>query len=428
MARMIASRSLRAASGNGAPKTGFIAETGTEVEVLEEADIWSRIRLPETDGAPEGWVPSAAIGADSDVSAALDEIEVADYCVRRGYGFGCSPYYLMALAELRSDLMNLPGDGPGGLRGIFAMTEPEWEAMRDNPAYLVSFQPGSILVWRAQVLAFAAATAAMQRRVAEVIDRQPSMAELAFAQVFGSAALKTALDAPQTPVETVIAGLDADALIAEDVDAGAIAQRGLPLADGTPIEDVMTALKDGLQTAFDGTADSVQSKAEAYLQELAAAGAGTPQPVAEIDWTSPHLQGLSEERLGNARLILEMFAKAGYGAVAQVAALANGIAESGLDQTAANLSGESSIGIFQLNQQGGLGQGYDAAYLKVARNNIAIMLNEILKPYQKAAREIFMTTDDLREAVRVFVYEFERPADKPGQAAKRFEIAQTLVA
>lgn len=51
-----------------------------------------------------------------------------------------------------------------------------------------------------------------------------------------------------------------------------------------------------------------------------------------------------------AQLIVKRFEEAGYGVVQQVAALANAIAESGLDPKIKAAGDEDSWGLFQINR------------------------------------------------------------------------------
>ncbi|MEM9359962.1 MAG: phage tail tip lysozyme, partial [Pseudomonadota bacterium] len=160
------------------------------------------------------------------------------------------------------------------------------------------------------------------------------------------------------------------------------------------------------------------------LEKLNLNAVGAPQPMAALDFTSSHLS--TQMQRDNAQKIVRAFAQAGYGAVAQIAAVANAIGESGLDHMAANTNGEDSHGLFQLNRKRGVGTGHTVEDLQNADKNIAIMLNHIIEPYNKAARHTFMTTKKLAEAVQVFVFEFEKPADKAGATATRIGIAKSI--
>jgi hypothetical protein len=81
-----------------------------------------------------------------------------------------------------------------------------------------------------------------------------------------------------------------------------------------------------------------------------------------------------------------------------------------------------SFGLFQLNQKG-VGAGFQAATLQDPEQNIKITLDYIRVhniPFNKAA--------SLRDAVSVFVRQFERPANQDAAVATRFGIAEKLFA
>lgn len=123
-----------------------------------------------------------------------------------------------------------------------------------------------------------------------------------------------------------------------------------------------------------------------------------------------------------AGLILKAFAAAGYGRNQQIAALANAIGESNLNPRTHNTRGEDSVGLFQLNRNGGVGTGHSVERLMDPAFNTERIIAEARRfaDFKKAA--------DLHTAVDVFVRQVERPRDKPGQVAKRFKIAQALIA
>ncbi len=123
-----------------------------------------------------------------------------------------------------------------------------------------------------------------------------------------------------------------------------------------------------------------------------------------------------------ARMIVSRFAEAGFGEAQQLAALANAIAESGLNPAAVAVPPDASTGLFQLNRNGGLGTGFTKEQLCDAGINVSIVLREAMKHagFAKAA--------SLRDAVAAFVKEIERPADPDKQIAKRLQIAEGLAA
>jgi uncharacterized protein (TIGR02594 family) len=121
-----------------------------------------------------------------------------------------------------------------------------------------------------------------------------------------------------------------------------------------------------------------------------------------------------------AMLIVSSFKNAGFGKFQQLAALANAIRESNLNPNAHNTSDEDSVGLFQCNRNGGLGTGHPVSWLKEPQNNIVLIMNEANK-YSS-----FKNANTIEIAVEKFVYNVERPRDKPGETKIRIGIAKRL--
>jgi hypothetical protein len=122
-----------------------------------------------------------------------------------------------------------------------------------------------------------------------------------------------------------------------------------------------------------------------------------------------------------ADMIVSAFATADYGALQQIAALANAIAESNLDPNAASAPPDRSFGLFQCNTGGGLGTGFTQAQLCDPKTNIDIIIKEANR------HSDFKDAKTLQEAVSAFVRKIERPADPNGETQTRFAIAQKLM-
>ncbi len=121
-----------------------------------------------------------------------------------------------------------------------------------------------------------------------------------------------------------------------------------------------------------------------------------------------------------AQMIVDAFADTGYGGLQQLAALANAIAESGLNPSARSTPPEENVGLFQLNMHGGLGTGHTVAELEDPAVNIKIVLEE-------AKRHLaFKNAASLEDAVSSFVRDIERPADAAAEIARRLKIAEQL--
>lgn len=136
-----------------------------------------------------------------------------------------------------------------------------------------------------------------------------------------------------------------------------------------------------------------------------------------------NLDGISAQRRAMAMHIVEAFAAQGFPKVQQATALANALAESGLDPRKRNtVSPEDSVGLFQLNCNGGEGAGHSVEDLLDPDKNIAIVI--------AAAKKIdaFTTAASLQAAVDAFVRFFERPKDVPGEIQARLATARSLMA
>lgn len=128
----------------------------------------------------------------------------------------------------------------------------------------------------------------------------------------------------------------------------------------------------------------------------------------------------------NADLIIARFAEAGYTPFQQLAALANAFRESSLVADKRNLQfrpdgsvKEDSVGLFQCNRAGGLGEGHTFAELCDPEVNIKLIL-------AKAKAVKYRETTSLAEAVDCFVRKIEKPGNKNAEVAIRLQIAEKL--
>jgi hypothetical protein len=133
------------------------------------------------------------------------------------------------------------------------------------------------------------------------------------------------------------------------------------------------------------------------------------------DNTSP--TNMSVEKSAMANLIYDRFREAGFSDVQARAAVANAEAESSLNPNAHNTRGEDSVGLFQMNRKGGLGEGYSVEQLKDPETNIALAIDAAKKSKN------FVNASSVEDATEAFVRDVERPKDKAGAIAKRTQIA-----
>jgi hypothetical protein len=127
-----------------------------------------------------------------------------------------------------------------------------------------------------------------------------------------------------------------------------------------------------------------------------------------------------------AQKIVDAFANAGFNQIKQATAVATARKESGLDPTIVNARGEHSVGLFQLNTQGGRGAGHSDAELKDPDANIAIVIAAARNPRDPFGRN-FAQANTLEEAVHTFVVDFENPKDIPTEISDVLGLARPLL-
>jgi uncharacterized protein (TIGR02594 family) len=151
------------------------------------------------------------------------------------------------------------------------------------------------------------------------------------------------------------------------------------------------------------------------VQQTAAAVSGAAN---HYDLTAAHVPR-DLQQWGD--LIVDRFQRAGFTQDQHVrTALANAIAESGLDPKKKATGSEESYGLFQCNLEHGEGVGFTPDQLKDPETNIAIIL--------AAARRAksFCSASSLQAAMEAFVKFVERPKDTAGAVATRTRIANLL--
>lgn len=120
-----------------------------------------------------------------------------------------------------------------------------------------------------------------------------------------------------------------------------------------------------------------------------------------------------------AELIRKKFRDAGFSEAQAEAAVANAIAESGLNPSARNQSGkEDSVGLFQMNRNGGLGTGHSVENLMDPNYNIDLAIAAAKKS------KSFLAAKNVNDAVSAFVRDVERPKNQSAEIQKRIQIAQ----
>ncbi|MCP3413594.1 hypothetical protein NLM16_05720 [Bradyrhizobium brasilense] len=299
----------------------------------------------------------------------IDASSFAKVTITSALYCGTNPHYVLAVAQLRSGLTDTNN---GNEIGPFRLTQVQYNQYCTDTEFDYNFVPEDINSWYMQIPVFALMAHRAFDAFALSNDRNPTAAELYVQQW------------PAAPSQNLAA-------------------------------DLTTALTD--------TARLVDPAAEAIIGDPA-----PPLTLPDSHSQPPgpssgplNLSGFKGARLEMARRIQTAFANAGFGKFQQAAALANAVAESSLNPNAHAAVGEDSWGLFQLNRNGGLGQGHNPADLVNPDTNISIVLTEA-KKYRE-----FVSAPSIDRAVSAFVRDVERPADIGGQIVKRTKIAQTYL-
>jgi hypothetical protein len=252
------------------------------------------------------------------------------------------------------------------------------------------------------------------------IDDEPTATELYFAQLVGTSPCKRALADLSQPIAGII-GAPASGLDNEGIDRSRISARAVTLIGVADCKAAMNQIGGALQDALDTVRGSIQRAGAESLDNTDVPIDVNDSATVQIDLTS---SAVPKNRGPIAKKIIDAFAGAGFGAPQQIAAVANAIAESGLNPSATG-DGGVSIGLFQMNQKAGLGKGHSVKELSDPDRNITIMLDYIksLEP-----RSGFRAAHSISNAVSIFVRRFERPRFPDLDVVKRTNIATRLAA
>jgi hypothetical protein len=421
MPTMRATRTLRLTPDGD--RSDAIANVGDKVDILEERDPWTKIRLLPALGRPEGWVSSSAVDQADSPAGPIDKTAFARECWRQGILFGANAHYLAAIAELRSRVMDQQTDGVGP----FCLIQPEWDKSRTDKEFGLDFEAEDIASWRMQCTVFALIASRTQaelitnlagKRPMGLEDRRPSALELYLAQLIGAQAAARGLTDPAKRVDVILKGV-----MSGDLPGGLAAEQLIQrhnkfLADGRAAATVQIALQKitaALQPALDTMRPFVLQAGTDVLDDPEAASSPSSASAAQFDLSSIRL-----ERRPMAQRIINAFSAAGFGKIQQAAALANAIAESRLDPGIKSPDPENSFGLFQLNRDGGLGRGRSIAELKDPDTNINIIIREAKK------FDGFVQAGSIHVAVSVFVKKVERPAHPQQEIDNRLLIAHRI--
>ena len=236
--------------------------------------------------------------------------------------------------------------------------------------------------------------------------------------IFGKDGIETALDAMDKAKGTSDSATAPEAMSFEDALIGAFAE-ALGLNQPTPTSPTPASAVSNLPKA--GTAEAVkqQSFLGGQQQTYASLGGGEfgADMLAATGVNADQVDNTSPTRVGGgdmATLIRNKFKAAGFTDAQAEGAVANAMAESGLNPNAHNSKGEDSVGLFQMNRKGGLGKGYSVEQLKDPNFNIDLAIEAAKKSKR------FKEAKTAEEATKAFMIDVERPKDQSASAqAKR---------
>ncbi len=421
MPEMLASRNLRLTPG-GEP-TGVFANLGDRVEVIETQEASTKIKLVGAFGQPVGWVSSNAVGDAPADDNPINKVNFARECWNQSLLLGVNAHYLAAVAELRS---RVTSGQQGEEEGPYRLRQAEWDASRTNADFGFDYQPQDIENWRMQCAVFGL----MARRACDQLiaarpaaAARPSAAELYLAQLVGAKAAAALATNPALMIDAALAGVASADLPPGGLTAAPLIQRHAALLAkaGSPVSGAAAngLIAAALQTALDAMRPLMLQTGADVLGDATEAVKQSDGSAAKLDFSTIPL-----ERRPMAQRIVDGFAAAGYGKLQQAAALASAIGESGLDPKQVKTTPkEHSVGLFQLNMINGVGTDHTEVELKDPDTNIRLI---IAKAKKRSAA--FTSAGSLHDAVLAFVRDVEQPADIPGDTAKRFTKAQSLLA
>jgi len=132
----------------------------------------------------------------------------------------------------------------------------------------------------------------------------------------------------------------------------------------------------------------------------------------------PGNRELSPRQKEMVDIIEDVFTNAGYTRPVIIAAVVNSYAESKFDPDAHNTAGEDSVGLFQLNSDGGAGAGMTVAARKDPRINAQTII-DVEKKWMDKIQAQANSGIPIEELVAEFTITVERPGDAAGDAVKR---------
>src|SRR5271166_4191657 len=232
MAVVTDTRTLRDVPAGDRLKDAFY---GHKCSVLDQspaspaAASWLRIRLDNDLNQPIGWISADAIDTAHDaIIGSLSKDSFADYCVLFEKAFLSSSLYLMAVAELRTQItVEPPPPTANGTvpRGAFALTAADWAFGLKIPGYPFNYKDGDIDNFVAQIDIFGAMAQSAQSKITSLLGRVPSFIELYLTQIVGTSVARSMVNGPGQKVSDLLAAVDATELAKDGIDKASVVVR-----------------------------------------------------------------------------------------------------------------------------------------------------------------------------------------------------------
>jgi hypothetical protein len=308
---------LLQATPNG-EELDVIARARTPVEILETKDVptnagiekWARIKLLDGDGA--GWAPQSAIDAEATADPSIKADDFARWCWWIYMQYGANPYYLSAVAQLRSNTANDQDDT--GM-GPFRFKQAEWDAYRGDPQIgLPTYAAEDVSNWRSQAVMFGILSEHAIDALGSLLGRSPTWIELFLAQMIGVKAASAVIVNPQIIINTAFQGLGPEDLPSGGLGAAQILDRFSPYFEdkGPPSRVVkgsesLTEIRQMLQDAIDFVSPTVDQVADELSDETDEQKPTAPQPETPIR-EEPTKPGASQiPSTVTSQIVLPMF-------------------------------------------------------------------------------------------------------------------------
>lgn len=321
MAIMTDSRTLR--DGPGGNATTIIAPAGCKVDILDASTPpWTKVKLLDVRDQPIGWVSANAVDATANaVLGPLDKALFAKECCRQSIYYGVNAHYLMAVADLRTNVTSSATPDANGQIGPFALLPAEWAFFSARPEFQLDFQASDITSWRLQCAVFATMTVLAQTKIAGLIGSQPTATELYFTQLVGSTAAISGINNPTQQVEGLISSISAADFSSDGIDPTLIIARAQALLQGVTVKDAFDKIDSKMQAALDDCRPMMLAAGATTINDVQTPANKNDKPATQvpippsdpssgqINFNSPKIPAAHRDM---AQLIATRFSAAGF--------------------------------------------------------------------------------------------------------------------